>query len=487
MGCNHSSLVDNDELYSPSADISDDIGDMSQQRLGIDDRPRIVNYYGDSSSSTCSDSSTLSTPCVEEIVDGKSWLDDCSNGVGSMETRRTNLDDLCGGILDGDENQSIDDCSRETVVDWLVTTKSTQYSCSCTFKSNTQPPVIPTMTMAEVPNNDAMLVLPSKIAPHVPSNGGLERSNFDVTQTTKVDRRHVALPMRKPEGLTSGDFLTHRYIVNDYILLQTIGAGGHSIVRLSKHRATNELFAVKIMQKGRQTAQQQQEIAILKKLSHPNIIKLYEAIDDARVDKVYLILEFLQGGDLMSIVERGGPIRDIMKLRDISNQIMCGLSYLHDNNVLQNDLKPSNILVSSYSLAGSFNVKIADFGISTICRIRRGDGAGTPAYMAPEVKDDAVFDGRKADVYSLGATCFFLRSGHPPFIGRNVSELYIKIKTAKLSFPGDIDSDLQDFISRLMEKDPLRRLCLKDALKHHWLCFTNCSCIKNRSAYYRGE
>jgi hypothetical protein len=88
-----------------------------------------------------------------------------------METRRKNLDDLCGG-------SSIDDCSRETVVNWLVTTKSTQSSCSCTFKSNTQPPVIPTMTMAEVPNNDA-----------IPSNWGLERSNFDVTQTTKVLQR----------------------------------------------------------------------------------------------------------------------------------------------------------------------------------------------------------------------------------------------------------------------------------------------------------
>jgi len=327
--------------------------------------------------------------------------------------------------------------------------------------------------LAEVSNNDAMLVLPSKMTPQVPSNWSLARSNDDGTQTAKVDRRHVALPTTKPAGLASGDFLEHRYVVNEYILLQKIGAGGHSEVRLSKHRATNELYAVKIMQKGRHMVQQQQEIAILKQLSHPNIIKLYEAIDDARVDKVYLILEFLLGGDLMSIVEREGPIRDILKLRDITNQIMCGLRYLHDNNILQNDLKPSNILVSAESLAGSFNIKIADFGISSSCRIRRGDGTGTPAYMAPEVRGDAAFDGRKADVYSLGATCFYLRTGHSPFIGRNVSELYLQIKTSKLSFPADVESDLRDFISRLMDKDPLRRLCLKDALKHPWLGFTS--------------
>eukprot|EP00984_Skeletonema_dohrnii_P037465 scaffold39553_cov167-Skeletonema_dohrnii-CCMP3373.AAC.3 len=96
--------------------------------------------------------------------------------------------------------------------------------------------------------------------------------------------------------------------------------------------------------------------------------------------------------------------------------------------------------------------------------------------MAPEVVEgDAAFDGRQADVYSLGATCFYLRFGRPPFVGRNVSDLYLQIKTARLCFPGDENGSesLRDFISGLMTKDPLRRLCLKDALKHPWLAFTS--------------
>ena len=410
MGCNNSSLVDrSDGDDSYSSNDSDD----SQHGLGSI-RPRIVNNYSDSSS-TSSGSDTFST---------------------------------------GRENQSIDDCSRESVVDWLMTTtKRTQSIDTVKF----QPPALSPRHLSDVPNNDAVLV---------PLNAGLARGKDYVTQTSKVDRRHVALPASKPDGMASGDFLLHRYIVNDYILLQRIGVGGHSEVRLSKNKVTNALFAVKIMRKGRQMVQQQQEIAILTKLCHPNIIRLYEAIDDARVDKVYLILELLQRGDLMNIVEREGPYKDV-QLRDIAQQTMSGLNYLHDNNILQNDLKPSNILVSDSGV-----IKISDFGISTISRIRRGDDqAGTPAYMAPEVvRGDAAFDGRKADVFSLGATCFYLRFGHPPFIGRNISELYLQIKTADLSFPADdVDDDLKDFISKLMDKDPIRRLCLKDALKHHWL------------------
>jgi [calcium/calmodulin-dependent protein kinase] kinase len=348
-----------------------------------------------------------------------------------------------------EENQSIDDCSRESdIVDWLATTQSCSTVCSA--------------------ENKAVFFSPSEAIPQVSSNPGIRRGNSDVI-TTKVNRRHFALPHNKP-AVVKGDFLMHRYVVNDYILLQKIGAGAHSEVRLSKNKVTNELFAVKILNKKRHLAERiQREVEIMKKLSHPNVARLYEVLDDVRVEKVYLVLEFLQGGDLMTIVERYGHYNDV-QLRSIANQIMCGLNHLHENNVLQNDLKPSNILIS-----GGGIIKIADFGISTVCRIRRADQSGTPAYMAPEVSErDAIcFDGRRADIYSLGATCFYLRFGHHPFIGRGIADLYQQIKTAKLSFPVGVDIDLQDLITRLMEKDPLLRLSLKDAMSHPWIRFKN--------------
>ncbi len=425
MGCKHSSSLDIDSSSSSSAQHP------STSRVGILPLPNIVNNYSDSSSSDSDDRD--SHKCILSLSS-------------------------CDGMVTTFDQSIDDDCSRESVVDWLATTTSTQ---SANIAKASLPVISqPRRYLADVSNNNTSVrsALPKTISEHV-----------GVTQTANAERRHVGLPNSKPDGLTSGDFLRHRYVVNDYILLQKIGSGGHSEVRLSKNKATNALFAVKIMQKGRHQMVQQ-EIAILTSLSHPNVIKLYEVIDDRRVDKVYLILEYLQRGDLMRIVESDhGPFKDDdVQLRGIVYQVMLGLHYLHENNILQNDLKPSNILLSDDGV-----VKLADFGISTICRIRRSDDhSGTPAYMSPEcVSGDVAFDGRQADVYSLGATCFYLRFGCPPFVGRNVSDLYLQIKTAKLSFPEADDEHgcLRDFISGLMEKDPLRRLCLKNAFKHPWL------------------
>ena len=440
MGCQHSSpLINNDDHSCIDGDDSRSSSSSSSHQFRIGILPCIVKNRGDSnsnSSNSRSSDDSLSTQCQS--------TDELTKFDGIVSTFDQSIDD---------------DCSRESVTDWLATTKSNHSSYMDAVKNSEsvtsiQPPMLPLPPrrhLTDVSNNTEMKVYSSK--------------------TISVDRRHVALPTTKPDGLASGDFLRFRYIVNDYILMQIIGSGGHSEVRLSKNKATNALFAVKIMQKGKHQMVQQ-EIAILTKLSHPNVIKLYEVIDDQRVDKVYLVLEFLKRGDLMRIVESEGPYKEDVQLRGIVSQVMSGLQYLHDNNILQNDLKPSNVLVSDVGV-----VKIADFGISTICRIRRSDDhSGTPAFMAPEVVEgDAAFDGRQADVYSLGATCFYLRFGRPPFVGRNVSDLYLQIKTARLCFPGDENGSesLRDFISGLMTKDPLHRLCLKDALKHPWLDFTS--------------
>ena len=404
MGCAHSSFDVESHASFPSDSSSSDLED---ERIGI-------------------------LPYVAAI--GDSTDSDSEHVISHELTQATG-------------NQSMDDdCSRESVVDWLATTKSTQSSylmksdMICFFR-----PLL-------------------KKSKETIKSGTF---NDRVTKTSIVERRHVALPTTTPDGMTNGDFLKHRYIVNDYILMQKLGKGAHSEVRLSKNKTSNELFAVKIIHKGRHQVLQQ-EISILTTLSHENVIRLYEVIDDQRVDKVYLVLEYLQRGDLMTIVQNEGPFsNDDAHLRNIVTQIMCGLSYLHKSNILQNDLKPSNVLLSKDG-----TVKIADFGISMTCRIRRSDDhSGTPAYMAPEELEESFFDGRMADVFSLGGTCFFLRFGRPPFIGRNITDLYHQIKSAKLCFPCDENKStaLQDFISRLMEKDPLLRLCLKDAFKHRWL------------------
>lgn len=158
-------------------------------------------------------------------------------------------------------------------------------------------------------------------------------------------------------------------------------------------------------------------------------------------------------------------------LRDITRQVLDGLLFLHQNNCTHNDLKPSNIL-----LTRDGTVKISDFGVSGLGRVRL-DSRGTPAFMAPEVVSGDPHDGQIADIFSLGATIFCMKFTRPPFIGRGASknqkllDLYNQIKHAPLQFPAEskCDSQLKDLISCLMCKDPLKRMRLLDARKHPWM------------------
>ena len=95
---------------------------------------------------------------------------------------------------------------------------------------------------------------------------------------------------------------------------------------------------------------------------------------------------------------------------------MDGLLFLHQNNATHNDLKPSNIL-----LTRDGTVKISDFGVSGLGRVRL-DSAGTPAFTAPEVVSGYAHDGQIADVFSLGATIFCIKFNRPPFVGRGASK-----------------------------------------------------------------
>ncbi|KAL9191132.1 hypothetical protein ACHAXT_000838 [Thalassiosira profunda] len=212
-------------------------------------------------------------------------------------------------------------------------------------------------------------------------------------------------------------------------------------------------------------------------LRHKNILRLYEVLDDPSVNKVYLITELANRGDLQNFLQND-PQTSLLSndaLRAIARQVIEGLFALHQNNHIHNDLKPSNILIASDGTGGVGTVKIADFGVSGTGRVRVDDSAGTPAFMAPEVVAGEPHDGQLADCYALGATLFYLSFGRTPFVGKGATKnakllhLYDQIKHAPLQFPGPLDSGLKDLISRLMHKDPMQRLRLVDALRHPWL------------------
>ncbi|KAJ1457577.1 kinase-like domain-containing protein, partial [Pelagophyceae sp. CCMP2097] len=297
---------------------------------------------------------------------------------------------------------------------------------------------------------------------------------------------------------TSGDFLKKRVIVNNYILLDSIGTGSYAEVRLCKEKQTDGLFAVKIINKEllqRRFAQPgggtnkeaatmlddvKREIAIMKKLSHPHVLRLYEVMDDPKVNKLYLVLEYMKRGDLMQLLNGNSKAYTCEPMSEralwhVFRQVGCGLEYLHLQNIVHGDIKPQNLLVGDDGV-----VKIADFGIS---KMISGDSSqaralvetsGTPAFMCPEICAGAAYQGFSADVWALGATMYMLRLGRPPFLADKVIQLYYKIIHDAVDYAAPegqqaLDAELRRLLGAMMTKDPLKRVDLAAVLADAWL------------------
>ncbi|CAM9887137.1 unnamed protein product, partial [Ectocarpus sp. 8 AP-2014] len=269
------------------------------------------------------------------------------------------------------------------------------------------------------------------------------------------------------------------------ILLEPLGTGSYAEVRLAKEKTSNTLYAVKIMNKDflkkRQVGKEEtfmdsikREIAIMKKVHHPNVLRLYEVMDDPKVNKLYLVLEYCKKGDLMNILN--GDTRtvtcDPMNDTDvwyIMRQIVQGLSFLHLQNIVHGDIKPQNLLVGSDNVA-----KIADFGISKFVQgsnQRLQEQAGTPTFMSPELCYGEGYSGQLADVWALGATMYMIRCGKPPFMANQVMVLYEKIQNDPLDFPTEVNMSpgLRRLLRAMMEKDPAKRITLDQVLADRWL------------------
>ncbi|GAA5801422.1 hypothetical protein HPULCUR_006868 [Helicostylum pulchrum] len=231
------------------------------------------------------------------------------------------------------------------------------------------------------------------------------------------------------------------------------------------------------------------EIAILKKCIHPHVVRLREVIDDPASRKIYLALEYMEGGEIIwrEDEESSTPVLTEEESRQIFRDVVSGLDYLHYQGIIHRDIKPANILLTKEGI-----VKISDFGVSYFNQQLAGgtsletyndeidrelaETAGTPAFFAPElcssVENNNVDDKRitKAiDVWALGVTLYCLIFGQCPFTASTEFELFDIIPTQSLVFPKTtthIPIELIDLLNKLLEKDPNQRITL-DGVKHH--------------------
>ncbi|KAN0063859.1 hypothetical protein ACQY0O_003464 [Thecaphora frezii] len=214
------------------------------------------------------------------------------------------------------------------------------------------------------------------------------------------------------------------------------------------------------------------EIAILKKLHHPNVVKLYEVLDDPSKDSLYMVFENCPDGPVIEVQphHQSEPL-DEETARSYFIQIMLGMEYLHSNDIVHRDIKPDNILLSD----GGRTCKIVDFGVSEMF-LKPGDdtmqkSAGSPAFMSPELctAGHSWYHGRSDDIWSFGVTLYCMAVGRLPFDKDNFFEMYESIKNDEPEYPSHLSDGLRDLLQRMLEKDPEKRISIAQMRKHPWV------------------
>lgn len=258
--------------------------------------------------------------------------------------------------------------------------------------------------------------------------------------------------------------------LNQYILIKDLGRGSHSKVKLAMNQQDNQLYAVKWTDSRVNSWKAvRKEIAVLKKLHHPNIRTLHEVIDDEFKKELILVLEYCQTGPIFTRFSTVAV--DEKVLLGYARDIVLGLDYLHSLHIAHMDLKPENML-----LCTDGEVKLADFGVSFIHDLVSSDGVekrlvGTPAFLAPEVLSEDGYDPFKADIWSLGVCFYNMAMGKLPFPGKTVYQIVAKARANELAFDEDapLSENFKDLLRNMMCVDPAKRLDIAGVMQHLWI------------------
>ncbi|XP_061828592.1 calcium/calmodulin-dependent protein kinase kinase 1b isoform X2 [Nerophis lumbriciformis] len=287
--------------------------------------------------------------------------------------------------------------------------------------------------------------------------------------------------------------------LNQYKLKKEIGKGSYGVVKLAYNEDSEQYYAMKVVSKkrlmkqygflrrlppqGADSQQQEgafpkammplekiyQEIAILKKLYHPNVVKLVEVLDDPEEDGLHMAFELMTKGPVME-VPTDDPLTEeqaCFYFRDV----VLGTEYLHFNRIIHRDIKPSNLL-----LGDDGHVKIADFGVSNEFEgtdALLSSSAGTPAFMAPETMTDQEqgFSGKALDVWAMGVTLYCFVYGKCPFYDEYIVSLHNKIKNKPVEFPENpsVSVELKHLIKKMLDKNPETRVTIPEIKLNPWV------------------
>jgi len=269
-----------------------------------------------------------------------------------------------------------------------------------------------------------------------------------------------------------------------YKILSKLGAGAYGTVYLAQNVLTKNNVAMKRIDKDSEDLltdnEIMDEIDILKKLDHPDIVKIIEFYNTR--DAYYIINDYCQDGELYNqITKRFNETQIAVMFK----QIFSGLSYLHSNNIIHRDLKLENILISDIEKIDDlelFDIKIIDFGTAKIydkSHKKQKAIVGSSYYIAPEVLKRNYDE--KCDMWSCGVILYMLLVGHAPFDGETDEDIIQSIKVGEYKKYEDRyikgSEELKDLISKLLKMDPKERLSAKEALNHNFFIKANANLI----------
>ena len=259
-----------------------------------------------------------------------------------------------------------------------------------------------------------------------------------------------------------------------YDCTKKLGKGGYGKVFQVKNKSTNKLYACKKLSKLniKNAKKFQNEIEVLMKMDHPNIVKLYEVFESD--NSLYLIMEECYGGELFDRILHRINTNNMYTEREaclLMKQIIGAIEYCHNNGIAHRDLKPENLLYLKEGSEEDNPLKIADFGLSQSFNLKKmlTSKVGTSYYVPPEILAGNYTE--KCDIWSAGIILYILLSGEPPFNGPNDETIFARIKTYKYEFPeqkwSKISVEAKDLLSKMLIQED-KRLSASQVLQHPW-------------------
>ncbi|GAB6028942.1 Serine/threonine-protein kinase STK11 [Chamberlinius hualienensis] len=265
-------------------------------------------------------------------------------------------------------------------------------------------------------------------------------------------------------------------MIGKYLMGDLLGEGSYGKVKEVLDSVTLCRLAVKILQRkklrripnGEQNVQR--EIRLLRKLNHKNVIKLIDVLYNEEKQKMYMIMEYCVSG-LQELLDSVSNSKfPIWQAHGYFRQLLDGLEYLHSQRIVHQDIKPSNLLLTTDG-----TLKISDLGVAeALDPFSMGDtchtSQGSPAFQPPEIANGVeCFSGFKVDVWSSGVTLYNITTGKYPFEGNNIYKLYENIGKGVFTMPKELDSALQNLLQGMLQKDPEKRFTLHQVKHHDWV------------------